>query len=308
MFIAQQSPLQKIQSSLFPNVDLWVKRDDLLHADVSGNKFRKLKHPLLPLMGSTTTLVTMGGAWSNHLHATAHAARLMNLPSIGLVRGLHHNEQDPSFSAQISHTLRDCRQLGMQLYFVSHQIYRQLRDGETAWRAIVPQTMEHSLWLPEGGSTALALHGVAEIIDELPFLPDTLAVACGTGATLAGLLAGLDGRSQVLGVAVIKGGNYLRNEVQHLLQIAGYARQENYALLQDYHHGGYAKVTPVLRTFCNQFMQETGIPIEPTYTGKLFYALHHLAQRGYFPANQRIVAIHTGGLQAARMTNIGTEG
>lgn len=308
MFIAQQSPLQKIQSTLFPNVDLWVKRDDLLHADVSGNKFRKLKYPLLPLMGSSTTLVTMGGAWSNHLHATAHAARLMNLPAIGLVRGLHHDERDPSFSAQISPTLRDCRQLGMQLYFVSHQMYRQLRADETAWRTIIPQTIEPTLWLPEGGSTALALRGVAEIIAELPFVPDMLAVACGTGATLAGILAGLDGRSQVLGIAVIKNGNYLHNEVERLLQTAGYTSQENYALLQEYHHGGYAKVTPVLRAFCDQFTQETGIPIEPTYTGKLFYALHHLAQRGYFPANQRIVAIHTGGLQAARMTNIGTEG
>jgi 1-aminocyclopropane-1-carboxylate deaminase len=304
MFIAQPSPLQQIQSTLFPHLDLWVKRDDLLHADVSGNKFRKLKYSLLPLLNSRTTLITMGGAWSNHLHATAHAARLMNVPAIGLVRGLHHDERHPSFSKKISPTLQDCHQLGMQLYFVSHQAYQQLRDDETAWRNIVPQTTGATLWLPEGGSAPLALRGVAEMIDELPFVPDMLAVACGTGATLAGILAGLHGRSQVLGIAVIKNSNYLHNEVRSLLQSAGYATQENYALLQDYHHGGYAKVTPVLRAFCDQFMQETGIPIEPTYTGKLFYALYDLAQHGYFQANQKIVALHTGGLQASRTLNI----
>lgn len=299
MFNAAPSPLQAIQSKLFPNIALWVKRDDLLHPTISGNKFRKLKYQLRPLQGSNTTLVTMGGAWSNHLHATAHAANAMGLPAIGLVRGLHHAGVGNTIT-QDSPTLRDCRALGMQLYFVSHQQYRDLRNNDNAWRTVLPINATPMLWLPEGGSAPLALRGVAEIIDELPFMPDMLAVACGTGATLAGLLAGLDGRSQVLGVAVIKQADYLHHDIAQLLRAVNAEPHKNYKLLLEQHHGGYAKVSAELVTFCQQFVQETGIPVEPVYTGKLFYALHQRALRGEFAANQRIVAIHTGGLQGLR--------
>lgn len=303
MFFVPPSPIQPIQSALFHNLRLWVKRDDLLHPHVSGNKFRKLKYQLLPLQGSKTTLVTMGGAWSNHLHATAHAAKLMGLPCIGLVRGVHHQypinpttpvEQSGYFA---SPTLRDCHALGMQLHYVSREDYRTLRADPLAWRDVVPNANPSMHWLPEGGSAASALTGVAEIIDELPFMPDILATACGTGATLAGLLGGLQGRSHVLGVAVLKNAAYLHDEIANLLHTAEHPAQNNYTLLLDQHHGGYAKCPIVLRDFCKQFSLETGIPIEPVYTGKLFFALHQLAQQAYFSPDQSVLAIHTGGLQ-----------
>ena len=305
-FIHDPSPLQALESPLFPHIKLWVKRDDLLHPQVSGNKFRKLKYPLLALEKLSPTLVTMGGAWSNHLHATAHAAHLAGYPAIALVRG-HEIVGTP-----MTATLEDCQRLGMQIRFVSREEYRALRAVPDAWRNHVDalghtNTTSH-VWLPEGGSAPAALHGVAELVDEIfhakidqgAFVPDTFMVACGTGATLAGVLAGLRGRGRVIGVAAIKNAAYLHAEIAALLQQAGYPAYKNYALLTDFHHGGYAKAPPVLRQFCQDFSAETKIPIEPVYTGKMFYALHKLAQAGKFYPDERIVAIHTGGLQGAR--------
>lgn len=305
-FIHQPSPLQPLESRFFPNIRLWVKRDDLLHPEVSGNKFRKLKYPLLALKGRTPTLVTMGGAWSNHLHATAHAAHLAGYPAIGLVRG--HDGANRPFTP----TLEDCRQLGMEIRFVAREAYRALRDVPGAWRQQFDALeAPDAVWLPEGGSAPAALHGVAEVVDELfsaeiaqgahlPFAPDTLVVACGTGATLAGLLAGMRGRGRVIGIAAITNAAYLHGEIANLLRQAGYPAHQNYELLCDFHHGGYAKAPPVLRQFCQEFTAETGIPVEPVYTGKMFYALHQLAQAGHFRPGEQVVALHTGGLQGAR--------
>jgi 1-aminocyclopropane-1-carboxylate deaminase len=276
---------------MFAGCQLWIKRDDLLHADVSGNKFRKLKYPLLALRGQQPTLVTMGGPWSNHLHALAHAGALSGWPTIGLVRGADGVD---------SATLADCRRLGMRITFVSREQYRTLRQFPDSWRRHVPDAVDGCVWLPEGGSAPAALHGVAEIIDELPFIPDTMLVACGTGATLAGLLAGLQGRGRVIGVAVFRNAGYLRAEVARLLHQAGYPPYGNYTLLTDAHHGGYGKAPLVLRQFCREFAQETGIAVEPVYTGKLLYAARQLAQSGAFDQDERIVAVHTGGLQGAR--------
>jgi 1-aminocyclopropane-1-carboxylate deaminase len=288
------SPLQALHSRFFPGIGLWVKRDDLLHPDVSGNKFRKLKYPLLALRDQEPVLVTMGGAWSNHLHATAHAAKLAGYPAIALVRG-HDGSGEVSTA-----TLDDCRRLGMQIVFVAREAYRRLRDEPGAWREHVPEPTDRHVWLPEGGSAPAALHGVAEVIQELDFIPATVMVACGTGATLAGLLAGMQGRGRVLGVAAIKNGAYLHTEIAGLLQQAGYPAHLNYELLTDFHHGGYAKAPPELRQFCLELSAETGLPLEPVYTGKMFYALHKLVLAGKFDPGERVVALHTGGLQGAR--------
>lgn len=301
-FIHDFSPLQALKSRFFPELRLWVKRDDLLHPEVSGNKFRKLKYPLLALQGFSPTLVTMGGAWSNHLHALAHAAKIAGYPLHALVRG-HDDLSTPS-----SDTLSDCVRLGMQIHFVSRANYRELRNDPDAWRRHIKTLSASTVWLPEGGSAPAALHGVAELIDELfsnsfesdDFASTTLVVACGTGATLAGLLAGLKGRGRVIGIAVIKNAEYLHDEIAKLLRQAGYPTYQNYELLTDFHHGGYAKAPPALRQFCTDFSAETGIPVEAVYSGKMFYALHKLSQAGLFSSDERVVAIHTGGLQGAR--------
>lgn len=290
-FPHQPSPCQPLAGPLFADCKVWVKRDDLLHAQVSGNKFRKLKYPLLALRGRRVTLVTMGGPWSNHLHALAHAGALLGWPTVGLVRGA-----DGVNTA----TLDDCRQLGMRIVFVSRDAYRALRAHPDDWRRHVRDVGDDHVWLPEGGSAPAALRGVAELVDELPFVPDTLLVACGTGATLAGLLAGMQGRGRVIGVAVLKHAEYLHREIALLLRQAGYPAYDNYSLLTDCHHGGYGKAPPALRQFCSDFSQETGIPVEPVYTGKLFHAISRMAHSGALRGNERIVAVHTGGLQGAR--------
>ncbi len=291
------SPCQPLISPLFAGYKVWVKRDDLLHTDVSGNKFRKLKYPLLALCARErgATLVTMGGPWSNHLHALAHAGALLGWSTVGLVRGA---------AGVTTATLEDCRRLGMQITFVSREDYRALREHPEQWRRhlidLEANTDNNLVWLPEGGSALAAVRGVAELVAELPFIPDTMLVACGTGATLAGLLAGLQGRGRAIGVAVFKNAEYLHGEIARLLRQAGYPAYDNYTLLTNCHHGGYGKAPPALRQFCADFVQETGIPIEPVYTGKLFYALRQMAQSGAFSPDERIVAVHTGGLQGAR--------
>ena len=301
-FTHHLSPLQALNHRFFPNMRLWVKRDDLLHPAVSGNKFRKLKYPLLALQNFSPTLVTMGGAWSNHLHAIAHAAKIAKYPVTALVRG--HDNGNPLITA----TLQDCQDLGMEIHFVSRNDYRELRNEPNAWRRHSKNSSASAVWIPEGGSAPAALHGVAELVDELfntnvdncAFIPDTLVVPCGTGATLAGLLAGLQGRGRVIGISAIKNADYLHQEIARLLQQAGYPAYNNFELLSDFHHGGYAKAPPVLHQFCKDFSLETGIPVEPVYTGKMFYALHKLAAAGQFSATEKVVAIHTGGLQGAR--------
>ena len=293
------SPCHYLDDSALLGMPLWIKRDDLLHPVVSGNKFRKLKYPLLQITQQTDpssppTLITMGGIWSNHLHAAAYAANAFAYQSIGLIR---------ADSSMNSATLDDCRAQGMQLQFVDRVSYRRLRDEPLYWQTQVIGQPDN-FWLPEGGSDPAALHGVAEIIAELEAqqtnFPDVIVVACGTGATLAGLLAGLKGRSYVIGIAVLKNADYLRHEITRLLQQAGYPAYQNYHLLTDYHHGGYAKITPELQQFCTQFSRQSGVPIEPVYTGKVFYAIRALIKSGYFKTQTSITVLHTGGLQGAR--------
>ena len=290
-FLVPPSPCVAIRSRFFADREVWIKRDDLLHSQVSGNKFRKLKYPLLALNSQPASLVTMGGIWSNHVHATAHAAALCGYRSLALIRAAE---------GMNSAMLDDCRALGMQLRLIDRQAYRCIREQPEAWRQWLPNPLPNPLWLPEGGSTAAALRGVAELVAELPFFPDVIVVACGTGATLAGLLAGLQGRGRVIGVVVLKDAGFLPNEVARLLQEAGHPAYDNYDLLTEWHHGGYGKAPASLRDFCTAFAVDTGVSLEPTYTGKLFYALHQLIERGSFTATQSIMAVHTGGLQGAR--------
>jgi 1-aminocyclopropane-1-carboxylate deaminase len=293
LFLSQTSPLSQIHSALFPQIQLWVKRDDLLHPDVSGNKFRKLKYPLRLAKEHNMQVISMGGAWSNHLHALAHAGNLLGLRTTGLVRGLHNHHATTA-------TLTDCVNLGMQLKFVSRETYRELRDDANAWQTHISGMREQTLWLPEGGSTVAAMRGLAELVDELPFIPDLIVVACGTATSLAGIVAGLRGRSQVIGIAAVSNAQYLEQQVHRLLFETGCPPYKNFVIRHEFHGGGFAKVTPELSAFCAQFEAETALEIEPVYTGKMFYALHAMAHSGELNHTTRVVAIHTGGLQGKR--------
>lgn len=272
-------------------LELWIKRDDLLHPIISGNKWRKLKYILNHALHSgADTIVSMGGAHSNHLHALAFAGRALGLKTVGYIRG-----ERP---AQFNPTLNDLLSWGMALRFVSRSDYRQLRVYKQ--HDSLPGLRPGQYWLPEGGATGLALQGVAELVHEIELDFDTLAVACGTGTTLAGLIAAAPRTRQVLGVAALKGGDFLVDDVKRLQEMQQITANADWRILLDYHFGGFAKTTPALLAFILHFQRRHGVELEPVYTGKLLFAIYDLARQGYFPAGQRIVAVHTGGLQGKR--------
>jgi len=269
-------------------IQLWIKRDDLLHPVISGNKWRKLKYLLNDaLVDGADTLVSMGGAYSNHLHALAFAGNSLGLKTIGYVRGERPNVINP--------TLRDLMLWGMELRFVSRSDYRQLRAFKSG---TMPDLQANQCWLPEGGASASALRGVAEIMDEIPIRYDHLLVACGTGTTLAGLISAAPAHCRVTGISALKGADFLNHDVKRLLSPDRF--YTHWQILQDYHFGGFAKSSPELKQFMRQFYASHAIALEPVYTGKLLFAVFDLLKKGYFKPGQRIVVLHTGGLQGAR--------
>jgi 1-aminocyclopropane-1-carboxylate deaminase len=268
-------------------VELWLKRDDLLHPVVSGNKWRKLKYTLDHALSlGIGTLVSMGGNHSNHLHALAYVGAALGLGTVGYVRG--------ECPEPLSPTLADLQHFGMELAFVTRTDYRHLREYQS-WDSL-PCLKSGQYWIPEGGAGKLALHGVAEMVREIDIAYDVICVACGTGATMAGIIKAVPGETKVLGIAALKNGGFLNGEIEKLLgQPYG-----NWQLCLDYHFGGFAKVQPELLAFMHDFEAKTGILIEPLYTGKMLYALYDLIGKGYFERGQRLVAVHTGGLQGRR--------
>ncbi len=286
------STLQRIEEPLFARLklELWIKRDDLLHPVVSGNKWRKLKYSLNDaLHQDARCIVSMGGAYSNFLHALAFACRELGLCSQGFVRG--------EMPARLSPTLLDLRGFGMALHFTPRDAYRELRLFNTAGG--LPMLSAGDYWLPEGGSCLQALRGVGEIVREIAFGYDFFCCACGTGATLAGLIGETPPPQKVLGVAVLKNAGYLRGQVADWLRELGLKR-DNWELLLDYHGGGFGKARTELLDFMHEFQRRHGVRLEPVYTGKLLFAVFDLARRGYFPAGSRIVVLHSGGLQGWR--------
>jgi 1-aminocyclopropane-1-carboxylate deaminase len=273
-------------------VRLRLLRDDLRHPKLPGNKWRKLKYNLLAAREQGHhTLLTFGGAYSNHLAAVAAAGRLQGFRTIGVVRG----EEAPD---TLSPTLQQCRHDGMQLHFVSREEYR--RRGEEAWTQQLLAALGPAYLLPEGGTNALALRGVAELVTELDAAHeayDALTVACGTGGTLAGLLMGLAGRKQAVGVAALKGAGWLRAEVDRLTAPAAGRPYPNYHLHLGAHFGGYARHSPELLEFIEEFYLRHRVVLDPVYTGKLLAGTLQLIEAGHFAPGSTVVAIHTGGLQ-----------
>lgn len=273
------SPVQSISfGTLNP---LWVKRDDLIDPYISGNKWRKLKYILANAKQQDRNhLVTFGGAYSNHLVATAAAASRFGLKATAFVRGENVNNE----------MLTLCRLFGMQLIFVDRESYRDKRNLFEAHFA----GDEHAYFIDEGGASAEAVKGCAEIINELDQPYDHIFCAAGTGTTAAGLLQGINARqltTQLHAIPVFKDGGFIAQEI---------ARYENnlgrLQLHLDYHFGGYAKTTPVLLQFMKNFIAQTGMLIDPVYTAKLFFAIDDLARQNYFEKDAKILAVHTGGL------------
>ncbi len=293
------SPLQPVEHGVFAQrgLRLLVKRDDLLHPHVSGNKWRKLKHNLLEARRlGLMRLVTFGGAYSNHLAAVAAAGKAFGFSTMGVVSGEESGVWNP--------TLGFAKQCGMDLYFTSRANLRN--KSETELLHLLEIDTADAFVLPQGGANCLALPGCREIVAEteaqLGHLPGFFITACGTGATLAGIATGLAGSScTALGVSILKGG-FLQNDVEKLLAAcvpphSAIPNPKSAIVVDDFHFGGYAKFTPELIGFINDFKQQTGIPLDPIYTGKAFFAAFELARQGFFPEGASIVLVHTGGLQ-----------
>ena len=287
--LAGNSPLQPLDNPFSAPVDinLFLKRDDLLHPLVSGNKWRKLKYNLLAARKqSYTTLLTFGGAYSNHLYATAAAGQEVGFRTIGIVRG------DELARKPLNDTLRFCQRAGMHLHFVSRDAYR--RKDTPGFLAELTDQFGPCYVLPEGGTNELAIQGTAEIMPEivaqLGYAPDYVCCSVGTGGTVTGLAQSAPETTKVVGFMALKIPDSLG-----LSELPASTARSYW--VHDYHFGGYAKTTPELLNFIRSFEQKNGILLEQVYTGKMLYGIYDLARRGYFPQGATVVAVHTGGLQ-----------
>ncbi|WP_328536765.1 1-aminocyclopropane-1-carboxylate deaminase/D-cysteine desulfhydrase [Streptomyces sp. NBC_00344] len=277
---ALPSPLQPVDDGRFARhgVRLLLKRDDLIHPDLPGNKWRKLAPNLTAAAGRT--VLTFGGAYSNHLRATAAAGRLLSFPTIGVVRG------DELAGRPLNPSLARCAADGMRLYFVDRGAYRA---------KAVPAGLAGAgtYVVPEGGSNIPAVRGCADLGRELHGLADTVAVAVGTGGTIAGLAAGLAPGQRAIGFPVLRG-DFLGKEVQALQRAAFGGRAGEWSLDDRFHFGGYARVTATLETFAADFEERHGLPVERLYVAKMLYGLMTLAAEGRFPPGTRVAAVITG--------------
>jgi len=281
-------------------IRLYLKRDDQLDPLVSGNKWRKLKYNLLEAQRTHQhTLLTYGGAYSNHIYATAAVGRQLGFKTVGVIRGEENAQRSTP-------TLAFAREQGMALYFVSREQYRKKEDPHLLEQ--LRQRFGLFYTIPEGGSNALAVRGMTEVLPEiteqLGRSPDFVCCPVGTGGTLAGLVLSAPVQTRVLGFSALKGGHFLAEEVKKLMADFGDGTPpDSYPveIITDYHFGGYARTTPALIAFIKEVEQRTGVQLEQVYTGKMLFGIYDLARRGLFPDGASVVALHTGGLQGRSM-------
>ncbi len=284
--------MNQFVSIAFPNnISVTIKREDLLHPFVSGNKFRKLKYNLLQAKAEKqTTLLTFGGAFSNHIAAVAFAGQENGFKTIGIIRGDELGDK-----INENPTLSFAQNCGMQLEFVSREEYRL--KSETTFLGNLKQKFGDFYLVPEGGTNALAVKGCEEILTEEDAQFDYVCCAVGTGGTISGIINSILPHQKVLGFPALKG-DFLKEEIRN------FATNENWELISEYHFGGYGKVNPELIEFINRFYATTQIPLDPIYTGKMVYGVINLIEQNYFPENAKILLIHTGGIQGIQGMNI----
>jgi len=268
-------------------VELEVLRLDQVHPTVSGNKFFKLKYNLEEaLKQNHRQVLTFGGTYSNHIYATAAAAKLAGLQSIGIIRGEVSDEKNP--------TLRSAKDAGMVLKGISRELYRDKTNPE--YLGQLRQELGEFYLIPEGGTNALAIQGTTEILSNSQFNFSHLATPIGTGGTFAGLANSILPQQELLGISALKGEG-IQEEMKQLLQTHGIHPKGSISIWTQYHHGGYAKWTSELIEFIHWFWESFGIPLDPIYTGKMAFACWDLLQKKYFNPGSRVLLIHTGGLQ-----------
>lgn len=281
------SPLQPIHDLLFEKneIEVSIKRDDLIHPYVMGNKWRKLKYNLEHAKKKGFTgMVTFGGAFSNHIAATAALCHENGLKSVGIIRG---DELNPGSNP----TLRFVNEQGMELRFVTRGEYRRLKQESDELMASFP---DHYL-LPEGGTNSLAIAGCEEIVKEFDQPFDYLALSIGTGGTMAGLLKGMSGRGMLMGYSSLKG-NFVFKDFKQLIE-KNDINFDNYRIINDFHFGGYGRVNDDLIRFINQTKQNTGLLFDPVYTAKMYFGVREMIKDNSFAPGSKIIIVHTGGLQ-----------
>ena len=262
------------------DIEVSVLRADKIHPVISGNKWFKLKFYLQEAIAlNKKTIITFGGAWSNHIIATAAACKLNKLGAIGIIRGEE--------AANLSPTLVQAKDLGMQLFFICRDDYRQKK---------IPPTLQNPgyYFINEGGYGIKGAEGAAILLDHCDKKNYThICCAAGSGTMMAGLIKGTLPIQQVIGISVLKNNMSLEKEVGSLLD----DDQKSFHIVHNYHFGGYAKHTKELIDFMNDWYRQTNIPSDFVYTGKLFYAVADLVKNNFFPAGSKLLLIHSGGLQ-----------
>lgn len=290
-FDLNKSINQPILSDAFNGIKLSIKRDDLIHPEISGNKYRKLKYNLSEAKKKGfKSLLTFGGAFSNHIAAVAAAGREHGFKTIGVIRG-----EEVIDLVKENPTLKFAKSQGMIFKFVSRHDYRLKSSHD--FIDVLHKELGDFYLIPEGGTNELAVKGCEEILTERDTRFDYICCAVGTGGTISGLINSSNPNQQILGFPALKG-NFLKDE------IAKFAKKTNWQLIDNYHFGGFAKINDDLVSFINKFKAETGIALDPIYTGKMMYGIYDLLEKGFFPKESKILAIHTGGLQGIEGMNL----
>ena len=266
---------------------LTIRREDLNHPEFPGNKFWKLKYNLLEAnKAGHTTILTFGGAYSNHIAATAAACKINGFKSIGIIRGEDADLTNPTLSL--------ARKNGMFIHPISRSDYR-LKSANEFLQALKRRFGDCYI-IPEGGTNRLAIEGIKEMVKFFRTRFNILALPVGTGGTIAGCIQALQGESSVMGFSVLKG-SFLTGDVEGLLEKQGLPQHQNWRIVNDYHCGGYGKVSTELMSFIRWFEKQHGIPLDQVYTGKMMFGLYDLIQKGFFSRGNSLMALHTGGLQ-----------
>ncbi len=269
-------------------VDLYIKREDLTDPYISGNKFRKLKYNLIHARKKGfDTILTFGGAYSNHIHAVAYAGFKYNFKTIGIIRGEETLPLNP--------TLDDASSFGMDFLYISRTDYRNKHNP--IFINNLKEKFGDFYLIPEGGSNALAVKGCTEILDSVTQPFDHVCCACGTGGTIAGMIAGLEGLKKKWGFPALKNGGFLKKDIAKLIFDYNSKSYSNWDLVTDYHFGGYAKYNMQLINFINRFKELNDIQLDPIYTGKMLFGIYDLIKTEFFKPGEKVLVIHTGGLQ-----------
>ncbi len=274
----------QVINTQYKSITIEIKREDLIHPYISGNKYRKLKFNIRKALEiKSKTLLTFGGAYSNHIAAVASAGKAFGFETIGVIRG-----DELKLKKNLNPTLQFAKANGMRFKFDSREDYRNKTNIDFVSK--LRNEFDDFYLIPEGGTNSLAIQGCEEILHKDDEAFDYICCAVGTGGTISGIINASKKHQQVLGFPALK------NDLLQL-DIRKFANQENWKLITDYHFGGYGKIKPELIAFINRFKKTNGIPLDPIYTGKMMYGIFDLIEKGFFLNGSKVLAIHTGGLQ-----------